>query len=103
MSVASDWWGLLVRSVGCVVCSRGFGGGSGPVALHHVAEGSGLRSPFAMAPLCYGHHQGGAGLHGMGSKRFLMLYRPPGDSEFGLLVWVNEDVATMLRSRGITP
>lgn len=29
----------------------------------------------------------------MGTKNFLRLYRPPGDSEFGLLIWMVEDMA----------
>ena len=76
----------------CLLCRR-FGGTRSKSELHHVAEGSGLRSNFAVAPLCHEHHQGKAGLHGMGSKAFLRLYRPPGDSEYGLLAWVNEDLA----------
>lgn len=63
---------------------------TGRVHLHHVAEGSGLRNDWALVPLCEGHHTGPAGLHGMGTKAFLRLYRPPGDSEFGLLVWLIE-------------
>lgn len=65
---------------------------TGRVELHHVAEGSGLRDPWALVPLCTGHHTGPAGLHGMGTKAFIRLYRPPGDSEFGLLVWLIEDM-----------
>jgi hypothetical protein len=93
------FWRELCRSVGCVVCNR-FAGGAGPIEMHHVAEGSGLRHPHAQVPLCHEHHEGGAGLHGMGPKRFIMLYRPPGDSEYGLLVWLNEDLALLLR-RGL--
>ena len=76
----------------CLICRR-LGTQSAGVVLHHVAEGSGLRSPWALVPLCPAHHIGEAGIHGMGSKAFLRLYRPPGDSEFGLLVWLLEDMA----------
>lgn len=65
---------------------------TGRVELHHVAEGSGVRDDWALVPLCEGHHRGPAGLHGMGTKAFLRLYRPPGDSEFGLLIWLIEDM-----------
>lgn len=82
----------LVASAGCVVGNR-FGGCDGRVTLHHVAEGSGLRSDFAVVGLCEQHHQGQAGIHGLGTKAFIRLYRPPGESEYGLLVWVNEDLA----------
>jgi hypothetical protein len=81
-----------VAQLGCVVCRR-IGYQPGPVELHHVAEGSGLRSDWALVPLCDEHHTGGAGLHGMGTKAFIRFYRPPGDSEYGLLVWLLEDMA----------
>jgi hypothetical protein len=58
-----------------------------------VAEGSGLRSDWALVPLCEMHHTGPAGLHGLGSKSFIRLYRPPGDSEYGLIIWMIEDYA----------
>lgn len=85
----------LVARAGCVVGNRGFGGCEGKVDVHHVAEGSGLRSDFATVGLCQMHHTGPAGLHGMGTKRFVTLYRPPGESEYGLLVWANEDIARL--------
>lgn len=69
------------------------------VAQVGCAEGSGLRSDFSVAPLCPEHHQGASGLHGLGVKKFCRVYRPPGESEYGLLVWTNEDVANYLKSR----
>jgi hypothetical protein len=81
-----------VRAAGCVICNRRLGLGRGPVETHHVAEGSGLRSEFGLVGLCVEHHTGATGLHGMGTKAFILLYRPPGDSEFGLLIWANEDI-----------
>lgn len=88
-----------VASVGCVVCRRLYGKYV-PCEIHHVAEGSGKRSNFAVAGLCgdeYDDHHdgrdtGGAGFHRLG-KGFMKLYRVPGETEYGLLVWVNEDVA----------
>lgn len=97
MTAAEEHWMSLVRSVGCGVCRR-FGPTGKSVEIHHVAEGSGLRSNYAIAGLCVEHHRGESGLHGMGAKRFIALYRPPGDSEYGLLVWVNEDVARQLKN-----
>ena len=86
-----------VRALGCVICRRFVVTGL-PVELHHVAEGSGLRDEFAVVPLCGsridgGHHRGGAGFHGMGERAFCALYRPPGDREWGLLIWMIEDIA----------
>lgn len=99
MSNAKARWFHLVASLGCVVCRR-LGHEQTPPELHHVAEGSGLRSDYAVAPLCAEHHRGQSGLHGMGAKSFCKLYRTPGESEYGLLVWVNEDLAKvqMLRA-----
>ena len=82
----------LIAGLGCLLGRRGYQC-AGDTELHHVAEGSGLRSDWALVPLCDEHHTGGAGLHGMGPKAFIRLYRPPGDSEYGLLVWLLEDMA----------
>lgn len=82
-----------VAGIGCLMAHRGFASGcEGVVELHHVAEGSGQRSDWALVPLCEAHHRGSAGLHGMGPKAFIRLYRPPGDSEYGLLIWLLEDL-----------
>ena len=81
----------LVAKAGCVLGNRGYEC-AGRVHLHHVAEGSGVRSDFAVVGLCEEHHTGASGLHGMGSKAFLRLYRPPGETEWGLLAWVNQDI-----------
>ena len=91
VNAKAHWRNQLARL--CCVVGRRHGGCTGGINLHHVAEGSGLRNDWALVPLCEGHHTGQAGLHGMGSKNFLRLYRPPGDSEYGLLVWLLEDLA----------
>jgi hypothetical protein len=81
-----------VAAVGCCVCWR-VHGCFVQCQLHHVAEGSGLRSNFAVVGLCVEHHTGVAGFHKLGTKAFCSLYRVPGESEYGLLIWVNEDLA----------
>ena len=81
----------LIAQMRCVVCRRFVATGE-PVEVHHISEGSGKRSGFATAPLCSEHHRGKSGLHGMGTKAFCALYRPLGDTEWGLLVWVNQDM-----------
>lgn len=92
----AERWGALVRSLGCVVCRRFVATpGQFSPSLHHVAEGSGLRSDFAVAPLCWEHHQGKSGLHGLSPEVFVVAYRVPGESEFGLLIWVGEDIARL--------
>lgn len=94
MSPAQRWMGL-VTSLGCVICRRQ-GLGYVPAQFHHIAEGSGKRSDFAGAPLCEVHHdpyKTGTGFHGMGTEKFCKLFRIPGETEYGLLVLVNEDMA----------
>ncbi len=82
-----------IATLGCLLAKRGFGGCAGATELHHVAEGSGTRNDWSLVPLCAEHHRGTSGLHGMGTKAFIRLYRPPGDSEFGLLIWLLESMA----------
>jgi hypothetical protein len=96
---AAQVWMGEVAAAGCVVGNRQLGQCEGRVTVHHVAEGSGVRSDFSTVGLCEEHHQGKSGLHGMGPKAFCRLYRPLGETEWGLLVWAIEDVATLrLRS-----
>ena len=91
MSPASRHKGRVL-ALGCCICRR-LGLGHTPPELHHVAEGSGLRSEWALVPLCHEHHVGKSGFHGMGTKGFCSLYHVPGESEYGLLVWLLEDWA----------
>jgi hypothetical protein len=98
VNVVERTWVDLVSGLSCLVGSRHLGQCEGRVEIHHVAEGSGKRSWFAVAPLCVEHHRGKSGLHGMGTKAFIRLYRPPMDSELGLLAWVAENVAQALHS-----
>lgn len=92
MSTAGARWMGRVAEIGCVIC-RELGHGYAPAEVHHVAEGSGLRSDYAVAGLCAEHHRGGSGLHGMGTRAFCALYRIPGEAEWGLLALVNKWMA----------
>ena len=89
MSAGGDYM-ELVASLGCCVCRR-LGYGYVAAQVHHVAEGSGKRSPFATAPLCEEHHTGASGFHRRG-KGFLAQFRVPNETEYGLLIWTNEDL-----------
>lgn len=100
-NVFEQFWMRVVRSLGCVVCRRVLETGL-PTEVHHIAKGSGLRSHYALAPLCGsikdgGHHRGQGGFHGMGERPFCELYGVPGLTEWGLLVWTLEDLAKKLR------
>ena len=94
MNAVENYHACRVAMLGCLLCRRLHKVFS-PAELHHVAEGSGLRSVFALAPLCYEHHQGKTGLHGMGVSRFCSAYRLPNENEYGLLTWTNEDLAML--------
>lgn len=77
----------IVASLGCVICRRD-AGHCVPCQVHHIADGSGLRSDFMVAGLCHDHHQGTVGIHGMGSKRFIALFGLA--TEYHLLGLVNK-------------
>jgi len=89
----------LVAQAGCCLGNRRLHvcehQGEPRTHVHHVAIGSGKRSDYATAGLCWGGHQGPAGIHGMGAKAFCRLYRIPGESEYGLLVFANEDISKL--------
>ena len=60
-----------VASLGCVVCGR-------PGAIHHIMHMAGKarrRDHRYIVCLCHDHHQGDAGVHGLGSEAaFKRLY-----------------------------
>jgi len=91
MTIASVRHMNNVAGAGCVIGNRGLGACSGQVEVHHVAEGSGERSDFGTVGLCAEHHRGQSGIHGMGTKAFLRLYKLP--TEYHLLILANEDIA----------
>ena len=76
----------ILRSLGCVIC-REYLGVRPPPSIHHIAEGSGLRSEFLTAPLCPSCHVGPEGFHSA-PKVFLRVYRLP--TEYHLLLLVNK-------------
>lgn len=66
------------------------GCGVWPVNVHHCRTGVGMGrkdSGFRTIPLCYGHHQGSVGIHGMGRKAW---ERMMGVTELDLLKQTNE-------------
>lgn len=66
-----------VAGLGCILCRR-LGLGETPAQVHHIREGQGAAQradDFLAIPLCWEHHQGGTGLHGLGVKRFERMYK----------------------------
>ena len=65
-----------VADLGCCIC-RMLGYGATPAHVHHIRTGVGMgrrASDFETIPLCPEHHQGNAGIHGMGRKAFEREY-----------------------------
>ena len=63
-----------VRDLGCIICKE-MGLGKTPAAIHHVESIRDGLSEYAVIPLCYDHHQGPEGVHGLRRKVFEMRYR----------------------------
>ena len=97
-TVAESKYMGLIKSMKCLICRRFPDLDTKlPTEVHHLGEGSSRQNNWLVAPLCGdrsdgGHHRGGAGLHGLGSRAFVRLYKVQQDSEYGLLAWVNEDL-----------
>ena len=78
-----------VAALGCVLCRR-LGLGETPATIHHIRAGQGMSqraSHFETIGLCYPHHQGDEGLHGLGRRAFERVY---GVTELELLAEVRE-------------
>lgn len=79
-----------VAQLGCIVCWRVHGLFQPLVELHHPRKGTGMGQRSAhkdVLPLCYEHHRGNSGVHGLGTKGFAKHY---GFDEADLLVEVTE-------------
>lgn len=100
MTLTEAYYLGLVHKIGCAVCWR-LRRGHVDNQAHHVAEGSGPRNPFALSNLCEPHHdpnRTGSGFHGMGTERFCKIFKVPGETEYGLLIWTAEDLARYMRT-----
>lgn len=65
-----------VAQLGCIVCRR-LGVFTPLVELHHPRKGTGMGQRAAhedVLPLCYEHHRGNTGVHGLGTKGFAKHY-----------------------------
>lgn len=103
MRAAEGRWMGLIAQLPCCVGAKTGDPCEGRIQVHHVAEGSGLRSAFSTAPLCEKHHdpqRTGSGFHGMGTERFCKLFRVPNETEYGLLIWTNEILERVLYAHG---
>lgn len=82
MSAAGDRYLNEVRRLPCEICVRFFGVDPEPQMraasqAHHPRTGAGAARKSAdedAVALCFEHHVGGTGLHGLGRKRFERTY-----------------------------
>lgn len=59
-----------VAELGCMACSMGMNIHTPDVELHHLRAGQGWgKGDYrTLIPLCYEHHRGNKGVHGLGTK-----------------------------------
>ena len=66
-----------LAGMGCMVCRRLWNITDGPVVLHHRRGGNGgwgKGDYTTLIPVCFEHHVGKTGIHGMGTKAFPQHY-----------------------------
>lgn len=64
-----------LATLGCMACRRLFSINDGPVELHHRRSGGWGKGDYkTLIPLCYEHHRGDTGVHGLGTKGFAKRY-----------------------------
>lgn len=74
-----------VADLGCILCKRlGYEGSL--CEIHHIRR-AGRRADAPVIGLCYEHHRGNTGVHGMGRKAFERHYQT---TEEELLAWTTE-------------
>ena len=73
-------------ALGCVLCHHLYGPHEpGLVELHHLRGGGWGKGGYkTLMGLCYEHHRGNLGFHGLGSKGFVKYY---GVTQQELLDW----------------
>lgn len=81
-----------VSELGCSVCMHIFGNHPpGEVELHHLRSGGWGKGDYkTLMPLCYEHHRGQFGIHGMGTKAFEKNY---GITQQELLTWTTNQLS----------
>lgn len=84
-----------VASLGCAVCWRIYGPHDpAEVELHHLRTGGFGKGGYkTLMPLCFLHHRGPTGIHGMGTRAFERHY---GFTQQDLLDWTLERVKPIL-------
>lgn len=63
-----------IHALPCIVCQE-MGLISPEVEAHHVESIRDKYSDYAAVPLCFDHHRGGNGVHGLSRRAFADRYR----------------------------
>jgi len=87
MSAAGDRHMDKVAQLPCIICFYKLGIETKPVSVHHVTVPA---DDHAVAPLCYEHHQGSTGVHGLHRRSFERMWKL---DEIGLLALTNRAIA----------
>lgn len=67
-----------VAQLSCVLCVLLGFDQHGRTYVHHIKEGTGIGQRalhWLVAALCYEHHQGSTGIHGLGTRGFYTRYK----------------------------
>lgn len=64
-----------IRGLPCVVCLHVLGQKTYGCSAHHVESIRDSHSDYAVASLCYEHHQGQTGVHGLSRRQFQTMYK----------------------------
>lgn len=62
-----------IASLGCILCHH-LDYGHSEACIHHIRRGGMKRSNAPVIPLCWHHHQGPKGVHGLGRRAFVDEY-----------------------------
>ena len=75
-----------VAALGCCLCHHLYGDHDpAPVELHHLRAGGWGKGDYkTLMGLCYEHHRGNTGIHGLGTRSFVKYY---GITQQELLEW----------------
>jgi len=74
VTAAAKRWIALVLALPCLICELMGLLQRGRTYAHHCFD-TAHRSDYLTIPLCWEHHQGGTGFHGLGERAFNARYK----------------------------
>ena len=82
-----------VASLPCLICLHKLGHANPQVEVHHIGE-TGEQTDWATVPLCFEHHRGSTGVHGLHRRGFERMWKV---SDVQLLAWTNQALAKRMK------